>query len=505
MIAYQVRDPLLSQYTYLVAADDSDAAIVIDPECDIERYEEEAARHGLHIVAVFETHVHSDFLSGLRGFAERGIPVYASDAAAPSLRYEWLLDSTYTYHLLTDGDAVTVGGLTVEAMHTPGHTPEHLCYLLYEDDTAQPLAVATGDFLFVGGTGCLQTNGDAGPEAHDASAHRAGGGSPLGPPGPTADAETSAGTPDAAAPDDAAPPSYAESGIAPALVQRIRRLPSSTHVWPLHSAGTLCGYAPSNWPVSTVWRECKTNPFLSDAPPDAPDHAIRGAPTPPPYFARIRKRNRTDPPTACTPPDPPWLSPEALAACLTEEDNVFLDIHASPSVFADGHLLGALHLPYTEAFLRLAGTYVPPKATLYLIVDDDHAEDPSFILQALARIGLTSVEGLFPRRLLTSLPPWTRVRLPTVRDAYLMGLAQHPGVMLLDVRMPAEYTCEHVPGSVNVPYTQLPRSTQAVPDDAIVIVHGGSEAETTAAAAYLQRQGYDVGRAVARPRVAVQE
>ena len=480
MIAHQIHDPLLSQHTYLVAANGSSEAIIIDPECDIDRYQHAAERRDLTIAAAFETHLHADFLSGLRAFAEAGVPVYASDAGAPDVRYDWLLETTdVEYRLLTDGDIVSVDGITIEALHTPGHAPEHLCYLLSSTKNPElPDAVATGDFLLVGGAGA-----PAGRE--------------------TGNGTSASGTPTPAPP------------IAHDALQRIAQLPPSTHVWPLHSAGTLCGYAPSAWPVSTVGHETETNPFLRAVSDDTANvhEAAEGSeghalsvyhPSPPGYFTRVRRRNRTAPPSDCTPASAPWISPEHLQDVVLDADALVLDTRPSVHDFLGSHLRGALYVPFNDDVLTLAGAFVPTAPPIYLVAAPDLETDPTPALRALARIGIDRVAGLFPSRLHDSLPEDLRTPTSLLSAAHLPLLARHPGVAVVDIRMPGAYTRDHVHGAVNMPYTQLPETASALPMESVIVVHGGSVHETTAAGAYLVHCGYDVGCAFETTSVPVQ-
>ena len=150
----QFFDEKLAQYAYLIGCQANGTAMIIDPMRDIDQYIEEAARQNLTIVAAADTHIHADFISGLREFAERGVKVYASDEGDADWKYEWLIDSDYNYQLLKDGDEIKIGNITIKAWFTPGHTPEHLSYFVTDGAVAdEPMGIATGDFVFVGDVG----------------------------------------------------------------------------------------------------------------------------------------------------------------------------------------------------------------------------------------------------------------------------------------------------------------------------------------------------------------
>ena len=131
MLLRQIFDDKLAQYAYLVGCQATGEALIIDPERDIDRYVELAESEGLTITAVTETHIHADFLSGAREFAERfGTKLYLSDEGDANWKYEWVKDGDYDYQLLKDGDTFRIGNISVQAVHTPGHTPEHMVFLI---------------------------------------------------------------------------------------------------------------------------------------------------------------------------------------------------------------------------------------------------------------------------------------------------------------------------------------------------------------------------------------
>jgi len=131
-----IFDEKLAQAAYLIGCQRSGEAIVIDPERDVDQYERLAAAHGLRIVAVAETHIHADFVSGGRELAERGAKIFVSDEGDAEWKYRWLDQKvgggSYAYQLLKDGDIFQVGNIEFRAIHTPGHTPEHLCFMVMD-------------------------------------------------------------------------------------------------------------------------------------------------------------------------------------------------------------------------------------------------------------------------------------------------------------------------------------------------------------------------------------
>ena len=415
----QIYDPFLAQYTYLVGSAQTGEALLIDPQRDVDRYFDAAAKAGLQLTAAFETHLHADFVSGLRECAERGLTVYASAEGAPAVAYDWLAASSYSHALLSDGDTVTVGSVTVEALHTPGHSPEHLTYLIRDDaDSDDRLAAATGDFLFVEGVGQPRL---AAPSESDEP------------------------------PDEG----EAESAFARSL-RSFRSLPDSTEVWPLHGAGTRCGYAPSSWPTSTVAHEKEANPVVRAAEGD--DWNVANAlrqhyPMTPPYFSRMKSLNQSGPPRLESLPHLRRTTlPELLNLCKGR-GVVFLDTRPDRSAFLDCHLPGALHAPLNPSFLSVVGSYVSPSDPVYLILEDDDLERA---VRALARIGIDDVAGYCP----PSLVP-------------------------------------HVDAALNIPFLKLgipcnrPPALNVSPDTTL-LVYSETGRRAAVASAYLERQGYHV-------------
>jgi hydroxyacylglutathione hydrolase len=181
MLFRVIYDPSLAQAAYLIGCQRTGEAIVVDPERDVDRYERLAASEGLRITAVAETHIHADFVSGSRELAEKGAKVFVSDEGDADWKYQWLdrrsTGGAYDHQLLKDGDTFMVGHIEFRAVHTPGHTPEHLCFKVTDRGSGadEPMGVITGDFLFVGDLGrpdllesAAGMAGKADPSAHGA-------------------------------------------------------------------------------------------------------------------------------------------------------------------------------------------------------------------------------------------------------------------------------------------------------------------------------------------------
>ncbi|MEL0010630.1 MAG: MBL fold metallo-hydrolase, partial [Bacteroidota bacterium] len=227
MFFEQIFEEKLAQYAYVIGCQKSGEAVVIDPMRDIDRYTALAAKHGLTIVAAADTHIHADYLSGLREFADRGVKVYASDEGDANWKYEWLKNSEYNYELLTDNDTFKIGNIIFKAVHSPGHTPEHISYLVSDGATTEePMGICSGDFVFVGDVGR--------PDLLESAAGMEG------------------------VMEESARVLYKS-------LDRFKDLESYVQVWPGHGAGSACGKALGAVPDSTVGYELRFNNSIKAA------------------------------------------------------------------------------------------------------------------------------------------------------------------------------------------------------------------------------------------------
>ena len=159
MLFRMLYDEKLAQASYLIGCQRTGEALIIDPERDVERYIDAATRAGMKIKAIAETHIHADYLSGARELAERtGARLYLSDEGGEQWKYRWLDKGAaggYDHRLLKDGDTFQVGNIELRALHTPGHTPEHISFMVTDrgGGASEPMGIATGDFVFVGDVG----------------------------------------------------------------------------------------------------------------------------------------------------------------------------------------------------------------------------------------------------------------------------------------------------------------------------------------------------------------
>lgn len=453
MLVRQILDPALAQYAYLIGCPRTGEAIVIDPERDIDRYHDIAAQHKLRIVAAADTHIHADYLSGLREFAERGVKVYASDEGGPAWRYEWLLDSNYSYQLVRHDDRFMVGNIELVVVHTPGHTPEHVSYAVIDRGAGakDPIGIVTGDFVFVGD---------------------------LGRPDLLEEAAGVIGT------------------MIPGAQQlyrslsRFRQLPEYVQVWPAHGAGSACGKSLGDIPMSTVGYELRTSPAIAAASSETAfiEYILSGQPEPPLYFARMKRDNRIGPTVIGSVPAIPRLAPHELAGLAGRTDVVVVDTRPRDQFLA-AHLPKSLLAELTFQFATITGSYIAEHTPIYLVIDEaqvDHA------VRILLRIGLDHLRGFVTPADLAA----HQAAGGAIASTEAIGIDEMErrrtagGVRILDVRGKTDFDAAHVPGAVNIAHPRLLARLSELPNDVPVLVHCASGARAAHAVALLERHGY---------------
>lgn len=448
MLLHRIYDEQLAQAGYLVGSSETGDALVVDPNRDVERYLALAAAEDLRIAAVTETHIHADFVSGARELAQRtGARLYLSGAGPVEWRYEYAAEADAT--LLQDGDAFPVGEVRVRAMHTPGHTPEHLTFVLTDTATApEPLGVFTGDFVFVGDVGR--------PDL----------------------LETAVGV--AGAKEEGARALFAS-------LQRFRALPEFAQVWPGHGAGSPCGRALGAVPQSTVGYETRYSwAFQVRDETEFVRAVLEGQPDAPAYFTEMKRVNTRGPAPVAALPTPAPLPPEALAVAL-EQGTVVVDTR-SKDEYAGRHVPGALNIPDGSSFLTWAGALLPYDRPLALIAPAEGARDT---VRRLRLIGLDDVVGYWTPDVLDAWESAGRApgTVGRVEPAELRAMVERGAASVLDVRRRDEYAQGHIAGSRNIPLAQLKRRIGEVPAGRPVVVHCQGGLRSAIAASLLQSRG----------------
>lgn len=437
-------------------------AIVIDPARDADPYLRTAQQEGLRIVAVTETHIHADFVSGSREVAAlTGARMLLSAEGGHDWQYQFA--AADNAQLLHDGDVFMIGNIKFEVMHTPGHTPEHLSFLVTDTPAAAgPMGIFTGDFVFVGDVGR--------PDLLEKAAHILG---------------------------------TMESGARTlyASLNRFRALPDHLQVWPGHGAGSACGKALGAVPFSTVGYEKLANWGLNMPSEQAfVDEVLSGQPDPPAYFARMKKVNKEGPRVLRGISAPPKLSSSSIVSLLQANATV---IDTRPAAtFAAAHVPGTINIPYNKSFSTWAGWLVPGETEITLIVNaGDGEQSPVDLVRAvrdLAMVGLDRVTGWMDQSVLhawtnAAQAPGTVTQISVQELAHQLrpeNVARGDGVaMIIDVRNDEEWSHGHIPGAHHLPLGHLLENITASRDSALV-VHCQSGARSAIAASVLRQAGF---------------
>lgn len=465
MLFRQIFDPKLAQYAYLIGCQKTGEAVIVDPERDIDRYVALAESEGLRITAVAETHIHADFLSGSREFAERfDTMLYLSDEGDADWKYEWVKQpkqngDAVRYQYLKDGDVFNVGKIAFTVVHTPGHTPEHISFLVtdYGGGATTPMGMITGDFVFVGDLGR--------PDLLEQAAGMHG------------VQEPSARTLFASLP-------------------RFTEQEGYVQVWPAHGAGSTCGKALGAVPVTTVGYEKLYNASLAVASQGEQafvNAILAGQPEPQMYFARMKRDNKLGAPVLGGLPNPRKVTATELARIAKDGKTLIVDARLDRSGFMARHIPGSLYAPLNKAFNTVIGSLVTDETTPLLLIVEESGVDEA--VRDLVRIGYDNVvafaDSATLERYFTQGGAYTTI--PEIKFNDLPEAMEDTNNVVVDVRFAAEYAASHVPGAVNASYTRLPQYVEdRIPAGKTLLVHCASGGRSAASAAFLSRLGYPV-------------
>ncbi|TCI79787.1 MBL fold metallo-hydrolase [Exiguobacterium sp. SH0S1] len=443
MLLRYFYDQKLAQASYMVGCQMTGEAVVIDPARNITPYLQEAEKEGMTIVATAETHIHADFVSGSLELAKRtGSTAYLSDEGDASWKYAFAKD--IDSKLVKDGDTFKVGNVTLEVMHTPGHTPEHISFLLYDRNQTQPMGIFTGDFVFVGDIGR--------PDLLEEAAGVKG--------------TTAIG---------------AEQMFH--SLNKFKALPDFVQVWPGHGAGSACGKALGAIPTSTVGYEKATNWALQMTDKDAfIKELTTDQPEPPNYFAMMKKVNKEGIQVTNEIARPEVVGTDRLDT-LVEATQV-VDTRRGED-FAQGHIPGTINIPYNTKFVSWAGWLVNFDKDITLIAS---AEDVEEVQTDLQSIGLDRLRFIVPieelgQELLTE--TYTDVTAEQAIES-----AEKNDVFVLDVRNATEWTASHYDNAERILLGKLMRDHDGLPTDKTIAVHCASGVRSRMAASVLQSLGY---------------
>jgi hydroxyacylglutathione hydrolase len=452
MLLKRFYDPKLAQASYLIGCSASGEALVIDPNRDIDPYFHAANEEGLRIAHVTETHIHADFVSGARELAHRsGGQLYLSNAGGRDWSYLYADEARAV--LLDDESEFAVGSVSIRVLHVPGHTPEHLSFLVIDTKTAsEPMGALTGDFLFVGDVGR--------PDLLERAAQAQG---------------------------------TMEAGARELFrsLQRFRGLSDYLQIWPGHGAGSACGKALGAVPQSTLGYEKRFNWAFGITEEDAfVDAVLAGQPDPPRYFAEMKRINRAGPSLLGGIRRPARLPLSSLAAALAEGSTV-VDTRQAQE-FAHAAIPGTINIPGNRSFTTWAGSLLSYDRDFYLIVDDRRGQTIDVLVRDLAGIGLARIAGYFGIEVVDS---WRDSHghlqsIPLLSLADFAAQLRSNDKVILDVRGEGEWKAGHVPGSLNLPIGELDGRLGELPRNRPLIVHCQTGARAAIAASLLRARGF---------------
>jgi hydroxyacylglutathione hydrolase len=452
MIFRRCYEPKLAQASYLIGCSATGEALVIDPNRDIQRYIQAAREDGLRIAHVTETHIHADFVSGARELAHRtGARLYLSGAGGPEWQYQYAPEAAAT--LLGEGSEIVFGQVRIQVLHLPGHTPEHLGFLVADTSrAAEPVALLSGDCLFVGDVGR--------PDLLERAAGVSG--------------------------------TMKESARELfRSLQRLRKLPDYLQLWPGHGAGSACGKALSAMPQSTLGFEKRFNWGFGISEEDSFVKAVlEGQPDPPTYFAQMKRINRMGPRLLGDGQRPPRLKADELSGVLSGQAMV-VDTREARE-FARRSLTGTINIPVNRSFTTWAGWLLPYDRDFYLIVDQRRPGVADELIRDLSGIGLDRVAGIFGSEAVEESYNGDG-RLQAIASVTLADLTRKLAsreAVVLDVRSEAEWCSGHIPGSVNLPLGELDGRTGELPHERPIVVHCHSGGRAAIAASLLRARGF---------------
>lgn len=445
MLLKYFYDKKLAQASYMVGCSASGEALIIDPMRDITPYLEAAQAEGLRITHITETHIHADFVSGSRELAAHtDATLYLSAMGDADWQYQFNAPNMIK---VQDGDSWMVGNIKIEVIHTPGHTPEHIVFLVTDTAGAdKPIGIFTGDFLFVGDVGR--------PDLLEEAAGFIG---------------------------------TKEIGARHQFhsVQRIKQLPDYLQIWPGHGAGSACGKALGAIPSTTLGYEKLFNPAFQHTDENAfVEWLLDGQPEAPRYFAQMKKVNKWGPALLTELRDIPRLTFDDLYHLVNQGD--FVVDFRPMEIYSQKHLKGTINIPATsDGFSTYVGWYVDFESPMYLIVSTEN--EISRIVTALRAIGVDRIGGVFTADVLESATD----TLPLLNTHELVDLQKANGLIIVDVRGKSEYEEVHITGAKNIPLGYLPQYLAELPQDRLIITQCASGYRSQIAASLLRKHGFE--------------
>ncbi|MGA9227060.1 MAG: MBL fold metallo-hydrolase [Mesobacillus sp.] len=431
-------DEQLAHMSYLIGCQRTGEAIVIDPARNIQPYFDVAKKEGFNISAATETHIHADYLSGARELAHHhGAKLYVSDEGDKDWKYQYV--DQYEHELLTEGSTFKIGNIHFDVIHTPGHTPESISFLLTDKGGGanEPMGIFTGDFLFVGDVGR--------PDLLEKAAGVAG---------------------------------TSESGARQMFesLRKVEKLSDFLQVWPAHGAGSACGKSLGAVPMSTLGYEKKFNwAFQIKEEEKFIEELLAGQPEPPKYFAQMKKLNKTGPELL--------RKEETPKVSLSDAANAVVVDTRPAKEFAAGHAEDTINIPYNKSFTNWSGWLLNYDQDIVLIAEQDQLAD---IKKSLQSIGLDQVTGyVVPTELSRDLEEYKNIPASNAKE-----LMEDEDYFVIDVRNQSEWDSGHIPGGHHLMLGTLTDNLDEIPKDKKIIAHCQSGARSAIGTSLLLKNGF---------------
>lgn len=449
MLIRRLYDDKLAQASYIIGCQANGEALIVDPNRDIEQYLAAADEEGMEIRYVSETHIHADYLSGSRELARRaGATLLLSGDGPPDWQYGFAEGDGA--RLVHDGDEIALGNIRIKILHTPGHTPEHISFMITDGAaSAEPMGILSGDFIFVGDVGR--------PDL----------------------LEKAAGLKDTM-----------EQGarVLYASLERFRGLPDYLQLLPGHGAGSACGKALGSVPTSTLGYERLVNwAFQCGTEDEFVTQVLQDQPEPPVYFAEMKRLNRDGPALVGALPDPPRLNPDVLDDLLAQ-GGIVVDTR-SQERFAAGHVPGTINVQLDKGFPNWCGWFLPYDRPIHFIADGP--EQAREAARDLVLIGIDHAAGYFDQ---AALDGWRArhgalemSRVVTWAEAEKMAGA---GGVMVDVRKRTEWNEGHVPGATHIHLGYLRGRVSDLPRDVPVLLYCRTGNRSGIGMSLLQAEGF---------------
>jgi hydroxyacylglutathione hydrolase len=430
----------IAELSYLLGDDDEGIAAVFDPRPDVEVYVEMARQANLAITHIFETHIHADLVSGSRELCAR------LESATIFVSYEGGASYGFEHEKVKDGDRFTFGEVVVTARHTPGHTPEHLSYLLAEADHPDtPWGILTGDSLFV----------------------------------------SSAGRPDLLGVDHT-------KELAEKQFHTLRdfylKLPDHVIIYPNHGAGSPCGADIGDRLSSTIGYERKFNRFLQFVDAKSfTDYAIKTAPPVPKYYPVMKRLNAKGPEIIGNLPRVQALPPKVFKEAIDNKAGMLVDTR-SMLAFGGGHIPGALNIGGSPILSIWAGWLLDPDQPILLVVESDDALEK--IVRLFIRTGYTKFAGY----LVGGMKAWDAAGFPLEKIGQMSVHElneRKSSLQVLDVRSPGEWKKGRVAGARHIFLPELRKRIGELDRTKPTAVYCGSGYRASIATSILKPEGFD--------------